>query len=98
MRSRAVVKTNKLLDRSIDYGSWRVHATKLDAMEILSSPADRRGPIEGVGPLDASGRRNATGRIPKILGMWPLLAATPELESSACRDGCAFNIPAPVIM
>ena len=33
MRSRAVVKTNKLLDRSTDYASWRIHATKLDAME-----------------------------------------------------------------
>ncbi|MBK9623429.1 MAG: DUF3336 domain-containing protein [Rhodocyclaceae bacterium] len=33
MRSRAVVKTNKLLDKSTDYASWRVHATQLDAMQ-----------------------------------------------------------------
>ena len=35
MRSRAVVKTNKLLDKATNYTAWRTHAVELDAMEGL---------------------------------------------------------------
>jgi TAG lipase / steryl ester hydrolase / phospholipase A2 / LPA acyltransferase len=35
MRSRAVVKTNKLLDKATTYSTWRTHAVELDAMEGL---------------------------------------------------------------
>lgn len=35
MRSRAVAKTNKLLDKATTYDTWRTHAVELDAMEGL---------------------------------------------------------------